>query len=146
MTYTSRRALVCAQGILTQPDLSPRSHSATPCTSTTIAEHIITEVQQSQSDNRAVSERSPKPEHTSSQQKINDGINASKLFQRKGKNMRVSISSVVCSCLHLSRKEELIWATIDERQHRKLFLLPLHYLPSQKKQTAVTISQVLYAM
>jgi len=46
----------------------------------------------------------------------------------------------------LEWKEELIWATIDERQHRKLFLLPLHYLLSQKKQTAVTLSQVLYAM
>lgn len=67
-------------------------------------------------------------------------------FSAKEKNIRVSISSVVCSCLHLSRKEELIWATIDERQHRKLFLLPLHYLLSQKKQTAVTLSQVLYAM
>lgn len=65
-------------------------------------------------------------------------------FSAKKKKKKVSLSfpsvaQLVCSCLHLNRKEDLTWAVMAELQYKQLFLLHLSYLQSQIKQIGVTL-------
>lgn len=88
------------------------THTGTLCTSTTIAEHVIQKCNNhSQTTELPLSAAPNLSTHQQHQRFKTVPV------QRK-KIIRFSISSVVCSSLHLNRKEESVWAITDERHHK----------------------------